>query len=155
LYAPVFVSLWRRFRRLLLASLVIALVAGALYWIADEVQTSRGQAELISKLARELQYKVEPGPSMAIRFPGAGPYDQRLGYHLLPKLVERLTAQGYTVTAQARMSPRLIELSDQGLFITYREKDQAGSRCATAAALPCLPRASRSACTSASNRCRR
>jgi len=126
LYALVWVFLWRKFGRLLLASLVIAVVVGTMYALAVEMQTSRLQAALIGKLARELSFKVEPGPSTAIRFPGPGPYDERLGYRQLPDVVERLGSQGYAVTAQARMSQRLIELSDKGLFATYREKDQAG-----------------------------
>lgn len=58
---------------------------------------SRLQAALLGKLASELHLKVEPGSSNAIRFPGSGPYDERL-----------------------------VELSDQGLFSPCREKDQAG-----------------------------
>jgi membrane peptidoglycan carboxypeptidase len=126
LYALVWVYLCKKYGKLLLATLVLALVAGALYTIAREMQTSRLQASLISKLARELSFKVEPGRSPAIRFPGAGPYDERFGYSQLPDVVERLESQGYAVTAQARMSDKLIELSDLGLFATYREKIQAG-----------------------------
>ena len=120
------VSWWRRFGRPLLISLLVLLVAGAIYVVVDEVQTSRHQARLISELARDLRFEVEPGASDTIRFPGLGPYDQRLGYYSLPNFVERLERQNYVVTAQARMSPRLVELSDRGLFNPYREKDQAG-----------------------------
>ena len=116
----------RRFVRPLLAGLAVALVAGLAYWVVDELQSSRLQAQMLGKLAGELQFKVEPGPSDAIRFPGLGPYDERLGYRSIPKFVERLKPQGYVIAAQARMSPRLVELSDQGLFSVYREKDQAG-----------------------------
>jgi len=49
-----------------------------------------------------------------------------MGYHQLPEFVKRLQRQGYAVTAQARMSPKLVELSDDGLFPAYREKAQAG-----------------------------
>lgn len=109
-----------------LAGFAVVLVVGLVYWVADEVQSSRLQAEVLAKLAGEVHFKVEPGPSDAIRFPGPGPYDERLGYRAIPKFVERLKPQGYAVTAQARMSPRMVELSDQGLFSAYREKDQAG-----------------------------
>ena len=92
----------------------------------DEVRTSRRQAAWLSGLVAALHYEVKPGPSPAIRFPGAGPFDERLGYHRLPELVQRLAGQGFAVSAQARMSPRMIEFVDEGLFATYREKTQAG-----------------------------
>lgn len=117
---------WRRFGAALLAAALLALVAAAVWTVADEMQTSRRQATRLAKLADELRFEVEAGASDAVRFPGAGPYDQRLGYHPLPRFVERLTAQDYRVTAQARMSPRLVEVADRGLFTPYREKSQAG-----------------------------
>ncbi len=117
---------WRRFARFLLLVLPIAALGAAAWWLAGEIRTSRLQAELIGKVARETGFEVEPGPSSSIRFPGPGPYDERLGYHQLPQTIERLVAQGYEVTAQARMSQRSIELVDRGLFATYREKSQAG-----------------------------
>ncbi len=120
------VSRRRKLAKRLLASLALVLVAGLTAWVVDEVQSSRVQAQLLGKLAGELHFKVEPGPSNAIRFPGPGPYDERLGYRAIPKFVERLGPQGYAITAQARMSPRFVELSDRGLFNPYREKDQAG-----------------------------
>jgi len=119
-------SRWSKPVKRLLVGLAVVLVAGAIYGLVDELQTSRRQAELLGALASELHFKVEPGRSDAIRFPGSGPYDERLGYRAIPQLVERLGPHGYVVTAQARMSPRLVELSDQGLFNPYREKDQAG-----------------------------
>lgn len=119
-------SRWKRLVRWLLVGLVVVLVVGAIRGVAEEFQTSRLQAELLGKLASELHFKVEPGRSDAIRFPGAGPYDERLGYRSMPEFVERLGTQGYVVAAQARMSPRLVELTDQGLFSPYREKNQAG-----------------------------
>ena len=96
-------------------------------WVAgDEIESSRRQAAWLSSLASELHYAVEPGPSTEVRFPGAGPFDERLGYHRLPERVQRLAGQGFTVSAQARMSPKMIELIDADLFAIYREKSQAG-----------------------------
>jgi membrane peptidoglycan carboxypeptidase len=111
---------------LLRGGLALAFAAVAIYALAAEVQSSTLQAALFGKLARESQFKVEPGPSDAISFPGPGPYDTRLGYTQMPRWVERLAPQGYAVTAQARMSPRLLSMSERGLFPPYREKDQAG-----------------------------
>jgi membrane peptidoglycan carboxypeptidase len=116
----------RKLIKRLLVGFSVVLIVGLIYAVMDELQTSRLQAERLGRLASELHFKVEPGPSDSIRFPGSGPYDERLGYRSIPKFVEQLRPQGYVVTAQARMSPRLVELSDQGLFSPYREKDQAG-----------------------------
>src|SRR5262249_24610280 len=75
---------------------------------------------------QELHFELKPGASDAIRFPGPGPFDERMGYRQLPALVERLGPQGYTVSAQARMSPRMLKLAEDGIFPTYHEKAQAG-----------------------------
>lgn len=98
------------------------------WWVSDEISTSRWQARQLAPLARQLTFTVEPGPSPAIRFPRTGPYDERLGYARLPQFIENLLVEGYEVAAQARMSPRLIALSDHGIFAPYREKAQAGLR---------------------------
>ena len=94
--------------------------------VVREVQSSRIQAAHFSDLARELTYRVEQGPSAAIRFPEAGPFDERLGYSRLPALVARLAEKNFAVDAQARLSPALLDLSDRGYFAPYREKTQAG-----------------------------
>ena len=118
-------SPWKTVRRLFLWSLLAA--AAALAWIVvDEYRTSNLQARYLSGLAKELTFRVEPGPSDAIAYPGPGPYDQRLGYAQLPRYVDKLRSQGYEVTAQARMSPKMLELRDQGLSAVYPEKDEAG-----------------------------
>jgi membrane peptidoglycan carboxypeptidase len=120
------VAFWKRFgRRAMLALLIVAALA-FVYVARDEVRTSRRQAAWLSEMTRSLTFQVQPGLSSAIRFPGAGPSDQRLGYHALPEMITRLNSQGYPVTAQARMSAQLLELSDKGLFATYHEKTQAG-----------------------------
>ena len=103
-------------------SVVAALAAFAVY----EHRNSHVQAALWLRVAQGAQFTVEAGASDAIRFPGNGPYDVRLGYHQLPGMLERLQQRDYAITQQARMSPRLLELSDHGLFPAYREKSQAG-----------------------------
>jgi membrane peptidoglycan carboxypeptidase len=116
----------RRFGKPLIALLWVVLALMVVTIVVDEVRTSRHQAAWLSGVVRDLSFQVETGPSRAIRFPGNGPYDQRLGYHLLPQWVDRLARQGFEVTAQARASPRLLAVSDDGLFATYHEKSQAG-----------------------------
>ncbi|HEV8692413.1 MAG TPA: transglycosylase domain-containing protein, partial [Ideonella sp.] len=116
----------RRPVRRALSALLILATLGLAGFVLDEAQTSRQQADWLSERARQLNYQMQPGPSPAIRFAGNGPYDQRLGYHQLPQLIDRLQGQGFAVTAQARMSPALLALRDEGYFATYREKAQAG-----------------------------
>jgi membrane peptidoglycan carboxypeptidase len=116
----------RRPGRLLRWSVALGLLAATALAVVAEVRTSTLQALLLAKLARDLNFRVEAGPSDALHFPGPGPYDVRLGYSQLPRFVEQLAPQGYTVTAQARMSPGLLRLGDRGLFHIYQEKDQAG-----------------------------
>lgn len=117
---------WRRSANRTLFAVLVTLVLGMAWTVSDEVQTSRRQAAWLSHLVSDLRYELQPGLSPAIRFPGAGPFDERLGYHRLPPMVQRLEGQGFVVSAQARMSPRMIELVDDGLFATYREKTQVG-----------------------------
>lgn len=118
-------SPWKLLRRLFWL-LLLAAVAVFAWLVRDEYLTSSLQARYLSELAGQLGFRVEPGRSDAIRYAGAGPYDQRLGYTQLPHFIDRLRGQGYEVTAQARISPKLLELRDQGLSAIYREKDQSG-----------------------------
>ncbi|MDD5325435.1 MAG: transglycosylase domain-containing protein [Polaromonas sp.] len=102
------------------------LLAAAAYLANNELRSSQWQAHYLSGLAHELPFRLEPGPSPAIRFPQSGPYDDRLGYSRIPAFTERLTARDYRLTEQARISPRLAELSDKGLSLAYHEKARAG-----------------------------
>src|SRR5215469_4277418 len=92
-----------------------------------EIDTSRLQARYLSELTRDIGFTVENGPSHNIRFPTTnGPYDVRLGYAQLPAFESRLAQRGFTISAQARDSDRMLAVADQGLFLPYEEKDQAG-----------------------------
>ncbi|MCG2586005.1 transglycosylase domain-containing protein [Massilia sp. TS11] len=115
----------RRFwRYLLLFFLILLVLLGLAGWY--EVRTSTWQADYFSKLSSQLSYKLGQGPSPAIRFPSDSPYDERLGYANLPDFLTRLKAKDYVITEQARFSPKLLELTDLGLYPTYREKTQVG-----------------------------
>lgn len=98
-------------------------LVGAVAW---EMHSSYWQSRLFSRLASESRYAVQPGPGEAMRFPGPGPFDERLGYTTLPQAIQRLQGQSFVITAQARQSPRLQALLDQGLFPPYPEKAQGG-----------------------------
>ena len=87
-------------------------------------------------MAREATYQVMEGPSPDPRFPGHGPYDERLGYSRLPAMLERADSAGFDVVSQARLSEGFERLLDRGVFPIYREKDRAGLVLLDARGLP-------------------
>ena len=105
---------------------LLMLLTLAVVWGVNESRTSAMQARVFSKMAKKITYKVEKGESPAIRFPSDSPYDQRLGYANMPDYLDKLKTRDYAIAAQARMSPKMIEIADMGLFPTYREKTKAG-----------------------------
>ncbi|MEO8171025.1 MAG: transglycosylase domain-containing protein, partial [Oxalobacteraceae bacterium] len=106
---------------ILLSAIVIA---GLL--VAQEMRTSAYQARFFTKLASQMTYAVEPGPSALIRFPQTTPYDQRLGYSTLPGFIGKLQKHDFEVAQQARISPRMAQWVDDGYFPPYPEKIQGG-----------------------------
>ncbi|WP_144141234.1 transglycosylase domain-containing protein [Paraburkholderia sp. BCC1884] len=111
-----------------LAAVFLLALAIAVRVAQIEIDTSRLQAHYLSELTRDVGFSVADGPSHSIRFPppDKGPYDSRLGYALLPSIQQRLLQRGFDITAQARDSERMLSLADDGLFLPYAEKDQAG-----------------------------
>lgn len=96
-------------------------------FVQREVQTSKYQARYLSEISQQLSYKLQSGATEAVRYPEKGPYDLRLGYSILPDAITRLKRQGFTVSAQAAMSPMMMQLADEyGFFTIYHEKSQAG-----------------------------
>lgn len=108
----------------LVVLLTIIVVVGLLLF--QEMRTSAYQARFFSKLARQMTYAVEPGPSPSIRFPPKTPYDERLGYTSLPTLIGKLQKHDFAIVQQARISPRMAQWVDDGYFPPYPEKLQAG-----------------------------
>ena len=116
----------RRLDRLAFA-LAIAATVLLLGWAAAyEADTSSLQSLFISRAVKDMAFTVEPGPSAAVRFPEAGPYDRRLGYAQLPSFIDRLAARHFVVERQARQSPLLGRFIDAGGYAVYHEKAQAG-----------------------------
>ncbi|RKF35693.1 transglycosylase domain-containing protein [Paraburkholderia fungorum] len=111
---------WSLVAAFLLALLVVARLCQI------EIETSRFQARYLSELTHDVGFTLGEGVSPSIRFPTHGPYDERLGYTLLPSFQQRLTARDFAVASQARDSERMLSLADDGLFLPYQEKDQAG-----------------------------
>ncbi|SFL99314.1 transglycosylase domain-containing protein [Rugamonas rubra] len=105
---------------------LLVLLSFAVWWGVQETRSSTMQARFFAGLVEKLSYRVEAGPSNAIRFPKDSPYDERLGYANLPDYLAKLKARDYAVTAQSRFSPKMLELADMGVFATYREKTKTG-----------------------------
>lgn len=117
-----------RLVRLVVLGVLVALVIVGGVLVADELRTSRLQARWLAELAAAIGFTVEPGRAELLPAPPSGPYDTRFGYNQMPAFVDRLVERGYTVTSQARPSPRLVELTELGLFPIYHEKNQGGLR---------------------------
>jgi membrane peptidoglycan carboxypeptidase len=115
----------KRSRNAFLLVLLVG-VSFTVYLGYRETLSSTMQARVFSDLASKMTYKMEKGPSKSIRFPHDSPYDERLGYAGLPDYIGKLSARDYQVTAQARISPKMAELADMGVFATYREKTKTG-----------------------------
>ncbi|WMC09183.1 transglycosylase domain-containing protein [Oceanimonas pelagia] len=113
---------WRWLLWLLLLVLFCATTAAVIY----ELRTSRLQSRELSRYAATLTYQLEAGPSQAVRFPEAGPFDQRLGYTRLPALLARLQQQHFVVEQQTQFSSALLNYSQHGFFVPYTEKTRAG-----------------------------
>ena len=121
----------RVIRQLLGMYIVVVLIAIGFVIVKivrDEVKTSKYQARYLSSISKQLKFKLASGPSSSVRYPEYGPYDQRLGYTLLPEVIKRLEKSGFSITSQAAFSPMMDELADYGLFTVYHEKNQAGLR---------------------------
>ncbi|QJI30809.1 penicillin-binding protein [Pseudomonas sp. ADAK18] len=113
--------IWRMFWLLL----VMGLIALG-YAASREMRTSQWQAREFSRVAATLTYDLQPGPSDAIVYPGAGPFDQRLGYSALGDFLPRLLKRDYLIQSQTRFSDALMDYTRHGLFVPYAEKIQAG-----------------------------
>jgi membrane peptidoglycan carboxypeptidase len=116
---------WGPVKRTLLVLLLVG-TAGTAAFAVYETRTSTLQAKVFAGMASKVSYRMDKGPSNAIRFPAASPYDERLGYSSLPDYLAKLKTRDYVIDAQARMSPKMLELADLGLFATYHEKTRAG-----------------------------
>ena len=110
-----------------LAIMIAMAVGGVVAWgLVIELEASPLQSRLFSKLASGFSYTVEPGPNADAHFPKGGPYDERLGYALMPSYIQALEQQGFVVARQARLSPDLANFIDYGGFAVFREKAQSG-----------------------------
>lgn len=101
---------------------VLFLLAALVY----ESRTSTLQSYLLPRYAAKLTYEIDVGPSPRIEFPRSGPYDQRLGYSLIPEFQQRLDSQGFRIVEQARMAEPMAQLVRIGITPPYDEPAAAG-----------------------------
>ncbi len=113
-------------RRILAALGILLLLLVVVGLVAYELVSSALEARYLVKTAQKMTWRVEPGRSERVRYPGDGPYDVRLGYSKLPHYLARLEQAGWQVDAQAKISVQMARAKDLGLFLPYHEKDQAG-----------------------------
>ncbi|MGR9107178.1 MAG: transglycosylase domain-containing protein [Gammaproteobacteria bacterium] len=101
--------------------LLVILVAlgGLLLWY--EFRISALQSWFLTQYAEKLSYKIDDGPSEAIVFPSAGPFNVSRGYTRIPDFRDRLLNEGFVIAQQARFSDRLLELTRFGVTPPYRE----------------------------------
>ena len=125
-----------RYIRRLFWLIVLMVVIALGFAAAKEIRTSALQARQLSRLAHDLTYRLEPGPSQAMVYPGAGPFDRRLGYSDLGTFLPRLLKRGYVIESQVQFSPALMSYAGHGLFVPYPEKIQAGLSITDCRALP-------------------
>ncbi|SDI29857.1 Membrane carboxypeptidase (penicillin-binding protein) [Pseudomonas flavescens] len=104
--------------------LLLLVIAVAL--LIHELRTAYFQSSELSRYAAQLTYQIEDGPSDAILYPGAGPFDRRMGYSHLPTFIERLQHRGFEVLQQSRFSPALMAYAERGFFPPFTEKAQTG-----------------------------
>ena len=118
----------RKSRKLLLflLLLVAVVIAACLAGGYHEIKTSTLQAKYISRYAADLRYYVADGPSDKIVVPQKGPFDIRLGYVQLPIFLDKLQKKGMVISRQARFSDSLQNYAENGFYIPYSEKSQAG-----------------------------
>ena len=97
-----------------------------LVMLSHELRYSTGQAVWWAQVARPLHVDLAPGANPVPFTPDAGPFDQRLGYAVLPQRIARLTKMDFEIANQARPSAQMYALNQRGLDAIYQEKAQAG-----------------------------
>ena len=123
-------------RRILIGFALLLLLLSIVGLVAWELLSSTFEARYLTKTVQKMTWRMQPGPSDRIRFPGKGPYDVRLGYSNMPTYTERLKKHGWHIEEQAKISIQMARVGELGMFLPYREKDQGGITLLDAAGTP-------------------
>lgn len=94
--------------------------------VAYELRTSTLQSRYLTKVAQRATFSLGPGAAGESWYPTYGPYDERLGYTRIPRIIDNLLSNDFSITEQARQSDELRNLTSQGLYPPYPEKTKAG-----------------------------
>lgn len=119
-------GLWHTVSRVVVTSIWLVIFAFLIYVVHYELTTSRLQADLLSRYAANMDYRLMGGENAKLPFPKTGPYNERLGYVRLPQMINTLKGQGFSVIQQPRWSETLNEFVQFGGFAIYPEKTSAG-----------------------------
>ncbi|MDD4615667.1 MAG: transglycosylase domain-containing protein [Alphaproteobacteria bacterium] len=90
------------------------------------MQTSALQAQAFSWYDKQIAFEMKSGMNERMRYPKAGPYNERLGYAYLPFYTKTLLASDFTVIEQARASKAYTDLVRRGIYPIYHPKASAG-----------------------------
>lgn len=104
----------------------LAICAFLLLFVWCEARISPLQSWFLSRYAEGLSYRLDEGPSGAIVFPKAGPFNVHRGYTRIPDFRNKLFTDGYVIKEQARFSSKLLELANFGITPPYQEAPVAG-----------------------------
>jgi membrane peptidoglycan carboxypeptidase len=98
----------------------------AVVGLSFELRTSNLQSRYLTRIAQRATFTLQPGAAQESWYPSHGPYDERLGYTRIPKIVDNLITNDFSVTKQARQSEQLLSITSKGLYPPYPEKTKAG-----------------------------
>ena len=104
----------------------LLLIPAAVVALVYELRTSNLQSRYLTQIAQKATFAVESGPAGNVWYPAHGPYDERLGYTRIPRIVSNLLENDFAIIRQARQSRELLNLTAKGLYPPYPEKTKAG-----------------------------
>ncbi len=112
--------------RLMLLAITLLLLLGGVVGLGYELKSSTVQSRYLTRLARSATFTVEAGAASQTWYPSFGPYDMRLGYTRIPRIIDNLQENDFEISSQARLSEGFLNLTTKGLYPPYPEKTKAG-----------------------------
>jgi len=112
--------------RFTLLATALLLLTGSIAGLVYELKSSTIQSRYLTRLARSSTFAVEPGVASQTWYPSFGPYDMRLGYTRIPRIIDNLQENDFEIASQARLSQGFLNLTTKGLYPPYPEKTKAG-----------------------------
>lgn len=94
--------------------------------VTHELLTSEIQARFFAWWGQHITFSMQPGENPALRFPKAGPHNERLGYAYLPFYLKSLEGSGFSISEQVRPSEAYHSLVQHGIYPVYHPKTVTG-----------------------------